>query len=452
MSRAATEQPKFATIARSLRSRNYRLFFFGQGVSLVGTWMQRIALSWLVYRLTGSEALLGSVAFAGQIPTFVLAPLGGVLADRWNVHRAIVVMQVLATIQALALAVLALTGVITSWQIVLLSIALGVINAFDIPLRQTFVVEMVERPEDLPNAIALNSFLVNGARLLGPSMAGLLIALVGEGVCFLINGLSYIPVILALLAMTVAPKPKPRRTDVLSGLAEGFAYAFNFRPIRAALSLLAVVSLVGMPYSVLLPVFAEDILHGGPNTYGFLMGASGLGAIAGALYLAGRSTVLGLGGTMARSAVLFGAGLIAFSLSHWLWLSLALMAVTGFGMMLQMASCNTVLQTIVEDDKRGRVMAMYTMAFMGTAPFGSLVAGFAAHSFGAPLTLVIAGAVCVAAAAMFLAQLPKLRKAVRPIYMRKGIIPDVSRGLSGAGAPAGMGAADELSRGGEPAT
>lgn len=417
-----------ATIARALRSRNYRLFFFGQGVSLVGTWMQRIALSWLVYRLTGSEALLGIVAFAGQIPTFVLAPLAGVLADRWNVHRAIVFTQVLATIQALVLAALTLTGAIAPWHIVVLSIALGLINAFDIPLRQTFVVEMVEQPEDLPNAIALNSFLVNGARLVGPSVAGLLIALVGEAVCFLLNGLSYVPVILALLAMTVVPKRKtPPRTDVLGGLAEGFSYAFGFPPIRAVLLLLAVVSLVGMPYAVLLPVFAKDILHGGSNTFGFLMGASGLGAVAGALYLAGRRSVVGLGGTMARSAIIFGAGLIAFSLSRWMWLSLALMAVTGFGMMLQMAACNTVLQTIVEDDKRGRIMSMYTMAFMGTAPFGSLLAGFVAQSLGAPVTLVIGGGVCVAAAALFLTELPQLRKLVRPIYVRKGIIPESAR-------------------------
>jgi MFS family permease len=425
-----------AMIARALRSRNYRLFFFGQGVSLVGTWMQRVALSWLVYRLTGSEALLGIVAFAGQIPTFLLAPFAGVLADRWNVHRAIVATQALALVQALVLATLTLTGTIAPWHIVVLSIVLGLINAFDIPLRQTFVVEMVERPEDLPNAIALNSFLVNGARLVGPSVAGLLIALVGEAICFLLNGLSYVPVILALLAMTVVPKRKPPpRSHVLGGLAEGFSYAFGFPPIRAVLLLLAVVSLVGMPYAVLLPVFAKDILHGGSNTFGFLMGASGLGAITGAVFLAGRRSVVGLGGTMARAAIVFGAGLVAFALSRWMWLSLALMAITGFGMMLQMASCNTVLQTIVDDDKRGRVMSMYTMAFMGAAPFGSLLAGFVAQNIGAPIALMIGGSICVAAAAIFLAELPALRKLVRPIYVRKGIIPEISQAVQTASEP-----------------
>jgi MFS family permease len=442
MNVAGSGGSRVATIARALRSRNYRLFFFGQGISLTGTWMQRVALSWLVYRLTGSEALLGIVAFAGQIPTFLLASFAGVLADRWNVHRAIVVTQVLALIQALVLAVLTLTGTITPWHIVALSVALGLINAFDIPLRQTFVVEMIEQPEDLPNAIALNSFLVNGARLVGPSVAGLLIAIVGEAVCFLINGLSYIPVILALLAMTVVPKRKPPAlTHVLGGLAEGFSYAFGFPPIRAVLLLLATVSLVGMPYAVLLPVFAKDILHGTSNTFGLLMGASGLGAITGALVLAGRRSVVGLGGTMARAAIVFGAGLIAFSLSHWMWLSLTLMAVTGFGMMLQLASCNTVLQTIVDDDKRGRVMSMYTMAFMGTFPFGSLLAGFVAQSIGAPTTLMIGGGLCVAAAGVFLTELPELRKLVRPIYERKGIMPAISQAVQTASGPGNVSAA-----------
>jgi MFS family permease len=409
---------------RALRSRNYRLFFAGQGISLIGTWMQRIALQWLVFRLTHSAVMLGVVGFAGQIPTFLIAPLAGVLSDRWNLRRLVVATQVLSLVQATILAALTLTDKITVWSALALSVLLGLINGFDIPARQTFVVQMVETPGDLPNAIALNSFLVNGARLVGPSAAGVLIALLGEGQCFLLNALSYVGVIAALLAMKLTGQRRPtRHAAVLHDLKEGLTYAFGFAPIRAVLLLLALVSLVGMPYAVLMPIFATNILHGGPQTLGFLMAASGLGAVTGAVYLARRTSVVGLGRTIARAALFFGAGLIAFSFSSLLWLSLALMVITGFAMMQQMAASNTVLQAIVDDDKRGRVMSFYTMAFMGMAPFGSLLAGTLAQWIGAPRTLMLGGAGCIVGAVVFGVYLPSLRELVRPIYARKGILP-----------------------------
>lgn len=414
----AAAPARWSFALRALRHRNYRLFFGGQGVSLIGTWMQRIALHWLVYRLTGSAAMLGLVGFTGQLPTFLVAPLAGVLSDRWDLRRLVLVTQVLAMVQALVLAGLTLSGAVAVWHVVVLSIVLGLINAFDIPARQTFVVQMVAAPADLPNAIALNSFLVNGARLLGPSLAGVLISLVGEGTCFLLNGLSYVFVIAALLAMRLAgPRRPPGRGDVLSGLRQGFRYAFGSAPIRAVLVLLALVSLVGMPYAVLMPVFATDVLGGGPThgpyILGFLMAASGLGAVAGALYLAGRRSVAGLDGTIARAALIFGGGLVAFARSEELWLSLGLMVVTGFALMLQMAASNTLLQTIVDDDKRGRVMSFYTVAFMGMAPFGSLLAGTVAERLGAPATLLLGGAVCVLGGLVFAFRLPARRAAAQ---------------------------------------
>jgi MFS family permease len=421
------------SIIRALRHRNFRLFFGGQGISLIGTWMQRIALSWLVYRLTNSPFLLGFVGFAGQIPTFLLAPFAGVLADRWNRQRIIILTQTVAMIQALVLSLLVLTETVMIWHIILLSVLLGIINAFDMPTRQSFIVEMVEEKEDLANAIALNSSMVNSARLLGPSIAGILVAAVGEGICFLLNGISYLAVIGALLAMKIKPKNlKPQSSRVWYGLKEGFTYASAFAPIRAILLLLGLVSLMGMPYIVLMPVFAKDVLHGGPHVLGFLMGASGVGALVGAFYLASRRTVLGLGRMIALAASTFGLGLIAFSLSRVLWLSLSLMLMTGFGQMVQMASSNTVLQTIVDDDKRGRIMSFYTMAFMGMAPFGSLFAGSLASSIGAPSTLFIGGITCLMGSAFFAHRLPALRKMVRPIYVRMGIIPEIASGIHSA--------------------
>jgi MFS family permease len=420
-------------LGRSLRHRNYRLFFAGQSISLIGTWLTRIATSWLVYRLSHSALLLGLVGFAGQIPTFLLAPFAGVWVDRSNRHRVLVVTQALAMVQSALLAFFALTGRITVVDVLVLSIFQGVINAFDMPARQAFVVEMIADRADLPNAIALNSSMVNAARLIGPSVGGVLIAAVGEGWCFFIDAVSYLAVIASLLAMRVAPRAKrPLETRIRADLSEGFRYVVASTPIRSVLLLLALVSLMGMPYTVLMPVFASSVLHGGPHTLGFLMAASGLGALCGALYLASRSSVLGLGRIIALSAAAFGIGLALFSRSRWLWGSLPLMFVTGLGMMVQMASSNTVLQTIVDEDKRGRVMSFYAMAFVGTAPFGSLLAGGVADRIGAPDTLLFGGACCIAGALAFTRALPRLRELVAPIYRRLGILPPIAEGLQSA--------------------
>ncbi|MEP6788271.1 MAG: MFS transporter, partial [Acidobacteriota bacterium] len=379
----------------------------------------------------GSALLLGVVGFAGQIPSFILAPFAGVLIDRWDRHRVLVVTQVLAMIQSAALAVLALTGLIKIWHVIALSIFQGLINAFDMPARQSFVVEMVEKREDLPNAIALNSSLVNGARLLGPSIGGVIIAAVGEGWCFAIDAFSYLAVIASLLAMRLVPRAvvAAKETNIFGQLREGFSYVAGFMPIRNILLLLAFVSLVGMPYTVLMPIFANEILHGGPNTLGLLMAASGVGALSGAIFLAARRSIVGLGRFIPGMASLFGAGLMAFSFSRVLWLSLILMVVTGLGFMVQMAVSNTLIQTIVDEDKRGRVMSFYTMAFMGTAPFGSLLAGALAERIGAPYTLLIGGTGCILGAGLFAHALPRLRQFVRPIYIRKGILPELQSGI-----------------------
>lgn len=413
------------TIGRALAHRNYRLFFTGQSISLIGAWLTRVATSWLVYRLTGSAWMLGIVGFAGQFPTFLLAPIAGVWVDRWNRHRVLVVTQILALIQSGLLAYLALRHIITIPHIVLLSIFQGVINALDMPARQSFVVDMIgNNREDLPNAIALNSSMFNGARLIGPSVAGILIAWVGEGWCFFIDAVSYLAVIASLLLMRVAVSQRPRpETSVIREIREGYRYVSGFTPIRSVLLLLALVSLLGFPYTVLMPIMAAQVLHGGPHTLGFLMAASGVGALTGALYLASRTSVLGLGGLIARSAVGFGVGLILFSLSRNVWLSMALMAVCGITMILQMAASNTVIQTLVDDDKRGRVMSFYSMAFFGTAPLGSLFAGMVATWIGVPRTILLGGAACVLAALGFWRALPHIRRAARPVYVRLGILP-----------------------------
>jgi len=418
------------TTFRSLRYRNYRLFFYGQSISLIGTWIQRITTPWLVYELTGSAFMLGLVGFAGQIPTFLIAPFAGVLTDRWNRYHILIITQIAAMIQALILAILYISGSIEVWHIVVLSIFLGIINAFDIPSRQSFVIEMIEKKEDLGNAIALNSSMFNGARLLGPSIAGILIAFAGEGICFFLNAFSYIFVIASLLMMKVAPrKVEHENKRVLKQFKEGFAYTFGFAPIKYIILLIALVGLMGMPYTVLMPVFAKTILNGGSHTFGFLMGASGLGALTGALYLASRKNVLGLDKIIPIAAAIFGLGLILFALSTYFLLSAVLMVVIGLGMMLQMASSNTILQTIVDDDKRGRVLSFYAMAFMGTAPFGSFLAGILADSIGAPATLVIGGISCVIGAYIFARKLPELKAVVSPIYVNLGIIPEGSLGV-----------------------
>jgi MFS family permease len=407
----------------ALASRNYRLFFSGQSVSLVGTWITRVATSWLVYRLTGSVLLLGIVGFCGQIPTLLLAPFAGVLVDRWNRHRILVVTQALSLVQSVALAALTLGGVITVTHVLLLQIAQGIINAFDTPARQAFVSEMVEDRADLPNAIALNSSMVNGSRIVGPSIGGLVIAAVGEGWCFALDAVSYLAVIASLLAMRLAPRSiPPRTTGLREELATGFRYVAGFAPVRSALLLLSLVSVMGMPYTVLMPAISANVLHGGPNTLGFLMTASGVGALGGALFLASRRSVLGLGRAIAVAAMTFGAGLVAFSLSRSLWLSLVLLPLVGAGMMITMAATNTIIQTIVREELRGRVMAFYTMAFLGTAPIGSLVAGLAADRIGPQRTIMLGGLSCVAAGAWFWARLPRLRALVRPIYVERGIL------------------------------
>jgi len=417
-----------AFMLRALRHRNYRLFFTGQTVSLIGTWMTRIATSWLVYRLTRSALLLGLVGFAGQIPSFLLAPFAGVLVDRWNRHRLLVVTQILAMIQSAALAALALTGIINIWHVLALCLFQGVINAFDMPARQAFVVEMVEKREDLGNAIALNSTMVNAARLLGPSLGGILIAAVGEGWCFFTDAVSYLAVIASLLLMRLVQRPHlvRERAPVLRELREGWSYVVGSPPIRSILLLLALVSLVGMPYTVLMPIFASEVLHGGPHTLGFLMGAVGVGALLGAVFLANRRTVVGLGKVLPIAAGLFGVGLIGFSLSRVLWLSLILLLLTGIGFMVNMAASNTLLQTLVDDSKRGRVMSFYTMAIVGITPFGSLLAGALAHRIGTPHTLLLGGIGCIAGALWFVTLLPRLREKVRPIYIQMGLLPDLA--------------------------
>lgn len=403
-------------VFRALRYRNFRIFFLGQSVSLVGTWMQYVAMSWLVYKMTGSAFMLGVVGFASQIPTFILSPFTGVLADRHNRHKILILTQVLALLQALILAILTMTGHIQVWHIVTMGIFLGCVNSLDIPARQSFILQMIEEKENLANAIALNSMMFNIARLIGPSIAGVLIAIAGEGVCFLVNAISYVAVIASLVAMDEGIKiRKDKREDynIFKDLKEGFDYAFGFQPIRAILLLLSIISLAGMSYAVLMPVFAKDVLGGGPHTLGFLMAAVGLGALAGTVYLASGKKAVVFGNILPVSAGIFGIGITAFSFSHNMWTSLFLLFIAGFGIMVQMAASNTILQTIVDDDKRGRVMSIYTMSFMGMAPLGSLLAGGMATRFGAASTLAISGICCTIAAVIFFFKVPFLRNITR---------------------------------------
>ncbi|BAZ14088.1 hypothetical protein NIES4071_59280 [Calothrix sp. NIES-4071] len=407
----------------AFRSRNYRLFFTGQGISLIGSWMTQLATVWLVYSLTDSPLMLGVVAFTSQIPSFFLSPFGGVFADRFSRHKTLIGTQVLAMLQSLALAALALMGAIKIWQIIALSLVQGFINAFDAPARQAFVPELIERREDLANAIAVNSTMFNGARLIGPAIGGLLLARVGPGYCFLIDGISYIAVIIGLLAMRIQEKRIPKSdASPIQRIKEGFNYAFGFPPIRAILLHAAIISLFGIQYTVLVPIYAEKIIGGGAETLGFLMAASGIGALAGGIYLATRKTVAGLGKVIVLAASILGLGLMAFSISRHLPLSLLTMLFVGLGTILQIASSNTVLQTIVDEDKRGRVMSLFTMSFLGMTPFGNLLGGALAERIGAPTTLVIDGIICIIASIFLAKQLPSLRRLVIPIYEKKGII------------------------------
>jgi MFS family permease len=407
-----------------LRHRNFRLFFGGQTISLIGTWMTRVATAWLVYRLTGSALLLGTVSFAGQIPSFLLAPFAGVWVDRLDRRQVLVWTQTLSMIQSLALAWMTLSGRITVSWLLALGAMQGLINAFDMPGRQAFMVKMVDDRRDLQNAIAINSSMVNMARLIGPSLAGILIAATNEGWCFFVDGVSYLAVIASLLMMRLhAPVVKREATSTLVELKAGWTYVSQFLPIRTILLLFAVVSLMGMPFVVLMPIFAARVLHGGPHTLGFLMGSMGLGALISALSLAARKHVLGLVKMIPLATAIFGLGLIGFGLSRSFWLSMLMVFIAGMGMMQGMAASNTVIQTIVSEDKRGRVMSYYTMAFVGMAPFGSLLAGSMAHAVGAPWTVIVSGALVLAGAAWFTTRLPAVRREIRPIYKEMGILP-----------------------------
>jgi len=409
---------------RALKHRNFRLFFGGQSISLIGTWMTRVATSWLVYRLTGSALLLGTISFAGQIPTFLVAPFAGVWVDRLDRRQVLVWTQTLSMVQSLALAGLTFSHLITIPWILALSVMQGIINAFDMPGRQSFMVQMVEDRRDLSNAIAINSSMVNMARLVGPSLAGMLIAVSSEGWCFLIDGISYIAVIISLLMMRVhIPLVKRQVSSMFADLKVGWTYVSEFQPVRTILLLFAVVSLMGMPFVVLMPIFAVKVLHGGPHTLGFLMGAMGVGALISALALAARKSILGLVRMIPMAATVFGLGLIGFGLSRVFWLSMLMVLIAGMGMMQGMAGSNTIIQTLVPEDKRGRVMSYYTMAFVGMAPFGSLLAGSLAHVIGAPWTVIVNGGAVLLGAAWFWTQLPAVRREIRPIYREMGILP-----------------------------
>ncbi len=409
---------------RALRHRNFKLFFAGQSISVIGTWMTRLATSWLVYRMTQSALLLGVVSFAGQIVSFALGPFAGVWVERLNRRKLLVWTQALAAVQSLALAALTLAHVITLREIIALTALQGLINAFDMPARQAFLVQMVEDRNDLSNAIAINSSMANGARLIGPAIAGLVIAAVGEGGCFLIDGVSYFAVIASLLLMRIRPLNLPRNTaGMLKQMREGWDYVRTFRPIRTILLLFALLSLMGYSYAVLLPIFAGQVLHGGAATLGWLTAASGVGALASALSLAVRKTVVGLTRMLQIASALLGGALILFGLSHTLWLSLVLMVLVGFGLIQGASVSNTIIQSLVPEDKRARVMGYYTMAFFGAAPFGSLLAGALAHRIGAPHTVIVTGAFCVAGSLWFTLDLPKLNAVMRPIYREMGLLP-----------------------------
>ena len=412
---------RLPTVLRALTHRNFRLFFGGQLLSLTGTWMQNVAQAWLVYSMTGSSLMLGTVGFASNIPVFLLAPIGGAVADRHNRHHIVVATQTAAMLLALVLAALTLTGRVQVWHVVVLAALLGAVNAFDIPARQSFFIEMVGK-KDLVNAIALNSSMFNAARVAGPAVAGVLVASIGEGWCFLVNGVSYLAVIAGLLMMRLAPSAPPRaRGSALTELLEGVRFVRGAAPIRDLLTMLGLVSLLGTPYTVLMPIFAEGVFHSGPRGLGWLMGATGIGAVLGALNVAARTGVKGLGAMTGRACAAFGACLALFALSHWFWLSLVMLIPVGFTLMTQMACTNTLIQTMVPDHLRGRVMALYSVMFMGMAPFGSFLAGALAEKIGAPATVAIGGLSCVGAAVVFEVRLPAFRRQARDLVLAQGM-------------------------------
>lgn len=407
---------------RVFDSRNYRLYFFGQVISLLGTWMTQIAMVWTVYHLSGSAFLLGVVGFASQFPNFILAPWGGVWVDRLNRRRLLIVTQILSMLQSFALAALALGGTMKIWQLIALAAVQGLINSFDLPARQAFISEIITKRENLAGAIALNSSMVNLARLAGPALGGIVIAAWGAGICFFIDGFSYFAVIWALFAMKVAARPAHKKLKrSFSEITEGFRYVFGFAPVRALILLVSVLSLTVFPYTILAPVFAKKIFHGDASILGCLMGASGFGALCGAFYLGSRHSIRGLGNVIVCGALLMGSGLLGFSLSTYLPLSLACLFAVGLGGILQVASSNTIIQTLVEDAKRGRVMSIFTMSFLGMTPFGNLMAGSLAEKIGAPLTLAIGGSISLMTAFFFWRKLPELRRVVRPVLEAREI-------------------------------
>ncbi|MGA9529243.1 MAG: MFS transporter [Terriglobales bacterium] len=413
-------QSKWAATLRALRHRNFQLFFGGQLISLIGTWMQTVAQSWLVYRLTGSPLLLGAVGFSSQIPVFLVAPIGGITADRVNRQRLVIATQTSSMILAGILAWLTLSGHVHIWHIFVLAALLGVVNAFDIPGRQSFLVDMVGK-EDLMNAIALNSSMFNGARIIGPAVAGILVARIGEGWCFAANSISYIAVIIGLMLMRVHCARRVSGSSPIEDIVAGFRWVAETKIIRALLLLLGLISLVGMPYTVLMPVFADKILHGGARGLGILMGATGVGALFGALTLAAKTGVKGLGRWVAYTCAGFGVSLILFSFSRWFWISVLFLLPAGYSMMLQMACSNTLIQTMVPDQLRGRVMAVYSMMFMGMAPFGALFGGALAHHIGAPITVAAGGVACVLGAIWFKRALPEMRVEARRLIVAQGL-------------------------------
>lgn len=414
----------FKATFRALKYRNFRLFFAGQSISLVGTWMQQIAMSWLVYRVSGSVFMLGFVGFLSQIPSFILSPFAGVYIDRLDRRRILIIAQILFMIQAFILAILTFSGAIAVWHLVILAFFFGCIGAVEIPARQSFVIEMVEGKDHLPNAIALNSLMFNSARLIGPSIAGVLIATMGEGPCFLINGLSFIAVIWSLWVMNIRSRSIAQtEKDILEGLKEGFLYTFGSLPIRFIILLLTVMSIMGTSYMILMPVYAKDILGGGPKTFGILMASAGVGSIAATLFLAARKDVKKFLNFIPIFSLIFAFSLVLFSFSRSFWLSFFLMAIVGFAFMIHMAASNTIIQTIVDDDKRGRVMSFYTMAFIGMAPFGSLIAGSLASRIGATPALAISGTFCIIAAFLFAGKVPALKKIINPLIDRRTISP-----------------------------
>lgn len=421
-------------ILRALRHRNFRLYAAGQIVSLTGTWMQQIAMGWLVYRLTDSALLLGLVGFASQAPALLLMSVAGVLADRWSCRRMLLVTQSLAMLQAAAVGALALTGLIEVWHIVALAVFLGAVNAFDMPTRHAFLVQMVGDKQDLPSGIALHSTMFNGARLIGPSVAGLIVAAWGEGACFLLNAVSYVGVLAALLAMRVPPRGAcEAHPSVLEGLRDGVQYVLRTAPIKAVLLLIAALALVGLPYAVLMPVFARDVLQGGAHTFGFLVAASAAGSISGAIYVASRRSAVGLEKVIPVGLGAFALAVLGFSASRMLWLSMPMLFLAGCGMMTVFASSNTLVQTIVDDSRRGRVMSLYTLSFMGMGPFGALLTGALAERLGAPVAAAICGAACLGAVGLYCLRLPSLSAALRPMYVQQELVPELVDPAPGGG-------------------